>query len=109
MIGLQRRHVRNRRKNGLNTPPASTDATVTPTVSTVTVTLTYNMPVVMNDVPNFAVATRTIIAHVQTSPQVITLTLSGSGAGLAWVQSNRDPAVRTLTGGYVAAKAGTFP
>lgn len=108
MIGLQRTHTRNRRKNGLNVPPASTDAVVTPTVSTVTVTLTYNVPVVMNDVPNFVVAGKTITNHVQTSPTTIVLTLNASGATLGWIQSNRDPAVRTLTGGFVAAKAGTF-
>jgi hypothetical protein len=109
MLGLVRKHTRNRRRNGLNVPPPATDATVTPTVATTTVTLTYNIPVVMNDTPDFVTTGKTITAAHQTAPNVIQLTLNASGAGLAWTQGPKDPAVRTLTGGYVTPKTGTFP
>lgn len=109
MITRAQRHTRNRRRNGLNLPPQVDNAVVTPTVSTVTVTLTYDRPVVMNYTPDFTVTGKTITNQVQTAPNEITLTLDASGAGLDWVQADRDPAVRTTKGGYVAAKTGTFP
>lgn len=104
------KHRRNRRVIGVGSPVNPRNATVTPTVATVTVTLTYNQPMVFTGAaPLLTVATRTIVTTVVTSSTVLTLTLSGSGAGLAWTYGQNDPAARTMSGGYVAANAGTFP
>lgn len=104
------KHLRDRRAIDRAVGPVPLNATVTPTVSTVTVTLTFNVPVVWNgDIPNFAVATVTVDTITRVSPTVFTLGLSGSGAGKAWTMAGNDPTFRTSTGGYVNAASGTFP
>ena len=100
---------RNRRQLDPSLPKPQVSAVVTPTVSTVTVTLTYNVPVVVVGTPAFSVATVTVNSFTVISPTVVHLTLSATGAGKAWVQAADDPNVRTYTGGKVAAAAGTFP
>lgn len=111
-MGLLRtnKHLRNRRAIDRAVGPVPLFATVTPTVSTTTVTLTMNVPVVWNgDIPAFTVATVTVDAITRVSPTIFTLTLSGSGAGKAWTMAGNDPTFRTSTGGFVNAAAGTFP
>ena len=101
---------RNRRAIDEGTAPRPGFATITFTVSTVTVTMTSNVPVVWKGIPlTFTVATRTVTAITRVSPTVATLTLSASGAGLAYALGPNDPAIRTPSGGFAAAAAGTFP
>ena len=57
----------------------------------------------------FAVAGETVSAAQQINPTTIHLTLSGSGAGKAWLLAANDPAIRTYQGGFANAAAGTFP
>lgn len=104
------KHPRNRRQSSRSVQASVRGAIVTPTVSTVTVTLTYDQPMVFSGaLPLFTVATVTVNSQTIVSSTVRTLTLSGSGAAKAWAQAANDPSARTMTGGYVAAASGTFP
>lgn len=104
------KHPRNRRQVSRAQPKQPLTAIIVPTVSTVTVTLTSNVPVLWKGIPlSFSVATVTVESITVVSPTVAQLHLSGSGAGKAWSLGPNDPAIRTYTGGYAAAAAGTFP
>lgn len=104
------KHLRNRRTVDRGTPPIPRSATVTPTVSTTTVTLTFNAPMVWNgEIPGFTVAGSVINSVNPVSQTVFQLLLDASGAGDAWVYPANDPTFKTNSGGYVAAAAGTFP
>jgi hypothetical protein len=110
MNGKAPRRGRNRRQLSLGSLPTPTAAVGTFTVSTVTVSVAFNVPVVVKGIPaGFSVADVTVNAVHQVDAQHITMTLSGSGAGKAWAMLANDPAIRTRDGGYVAAAAGTFP
>ena len=106
---IKSRYKRNQRKLGRGQFPGPTSVLVTPSVATTTVTLTYNVPVVVTDTPDFEVAGKTVTGFTVVSPTVVHLTLNASGAGAAWTQGASDPNVRSYQGGYVAAATGTFP
>ena len=104
------KHKFSRRQIDSGVRPQPVNATLTVTVSTTTVTLTSNVPVVWKGIPlTFTVATVTVTAITRVSQFVATLTLSGSGAAKAYALGANDPAIRTASGGYAAAVAGTFP
>lgn len=111
-MGLLRtnRHPRNRRTLDPARPKVPLTAVPVITVSTVTVTFTFTVPVVVTGIPaSFTVATCTVTGITIVSATVFTLTLNASGAGKAFALLANDPAIRTYSGGYAAASAGTFP
>lgn len=111
MPGLRtNKHPRNRRVLDPARPKMPLTAVPVITVATTTVTFTFTVPVIVTGIPlTFTVATRTVTAITIVSATVFTLTLSGSGATLAYSLLANDPAIRTYSGGFAAAAAGTFP
>lgn len=110
MNGRAPRRGRNRRQVSINDQPIATNATLTITVSTTTVSVASNKPIVVKGIPTFfSVATVTVDSITVVDAQHFTLTLSASGAGKAWVLLANDPNIRTAQGGYANPAAGTFP
>jgi len=104
------KHLRNRRAIDRGQPPQPLNATITPTVATTTLTLTSNVPVVWKGIPaSLVVGSRTFSNFTVVSALVATITLSATGAGQAYSLGGSDPAIRTASGGYAKAFAGTFP
>lgn len=110
MNGRTPRRGRNRRQVSSNLQPIETNATLTITVSTTTVSFASNKPIKVSGIPaGFAVADVTVNSVTVVDGQHFTATLSGSGAGKAWSLAANDPALRTYQGGYANPAAGTFP
>lgn len=110
MNGRAPRRGRNRRQVSINDQPIQTNATLTITVSTTTVSVASNKPLVVTGIPlKFSVADVTVNSITLVDAQHFTLTLSGSGAAKAWTLLANDPAIRTVQGGYANPAAGTFP
>lgn len=102
---------RNRRNFDRSMVPQGTNANITDVaINTTTVTLTFDKPVSLNGVPqvqsvgvNAAVPT----AATRPTPTTVELTYAATqAASTDFIVPERDPAVRTYTGGY--AQAGTF-
>ncbi len=104
------KHLRNRRVVDRGAPPRPTVANVVPTVSTTTLTLTSDVPVIWKGIPeSLVVGSRTFSAFTVISPTVAHITLSATGAAQAYSMDANDPAIRTQSGGFANAFAGTFP
>lgn len=116
MVKTKQQRRRNRRSGDGAVPPPAALATV----STVTasgasqVTVTFNQPVQIsaNNLPAtwlFGTSNRTITALVSATPTSYVFTVNGSvAAAQAYSMPAYDPAARTPTGGFVAAKSGNM-
>lgn len=103
-------HRRDRRKLGRDQVPTTSGVTVVVTsTGTTNATLTYSRAVVKRGNPALAVATRTIVSSTLTSPNVISVVLSGNATGLAYTVTAADPNVSPTNGGVTAGAGGTFP
>lgn len=103
-------HRRNRRKLGRGQVPSDSGVTVVVTsTGTTNATLTYSRPVVRRGNPALTVATRTIVSSVLSAPNVISVTMSGNVAGLAYSVAASDPNVSPVQGGAANGVSGTFP
>ena len=110
MNGRSPRRGRNRRQVSINDQPIATNATLTITVSTTTVSVASNKPLIVKGIPSkFSVADVTVQSITIVDAQHFTLTLSGTGAAKAWTLLANDPNIRTAQGGYANPAAGTFP
>lgn len=117
---MQVRSQRNRRNRSQGDPskrPVAINATATSTVSANKWRLTFNTPVQLLAVPtadNNGGAAMTVegaepTAATQVSPTVIDLTYAVNvAAAQDFVIPNNGKAIRTPSGGYVAAATGTF-
>lgn len=72
------------------------------------VTVDFDRPVGVDGTFGIIVDGDPCTDQVVVSPTQITLVASGAVAGNDWTIPSYDPAVRSQTGGYVAAAAGTF-
>jgi len=98
------RHQPNRRKR----PTIALTATFTGAYVDPTLTLTFPTPVVLNGIPQFMTDTADLPnAATQPDPMTVVLTYPAAGAAATVTVPQRDPAIRTSTGGYVGP--GTFP
>jgi hypothetical protein len=110
-------HRINRRRRDPSSPPVFTNCSI----SSATVTggkarLVFTTPVVIIGTPHTLVAatsggavTSTATAVSIVTPTTIDLTYaSGPVVGSGWSQPVNDPAIRTGTGGFTSAAAGTF-
>lgn len=103
-------HRRNRRRLGRDQYPGTTGVTVAvSSTGTTNATLTYSRPVVRRGNPALTVATRTIVSSSLTSPNVISVVLSGNATGLAYTVAAADPNVSPVQGGATGSAGGTFP
>lgn len=103
-------HRRDRRKLGRDQVPSTSGVTVIVTsTGTTNATLTYSRSVVRRGNPALSVATRTIVSSSLTSPNVISVVLSGNATGLVYSVAANDPNVSPTNGGVTAGAAGTFP
>jgi hypothetical protein len=103
-------HRRDRRKLGRDQSPTTSGVTVVVTsTGTTNATLTYSRGVVKKGNPALSVATRTIVSSALTSPNVVSVVLSGNATGMAYTVAAADPNVSPTNGGNTAGAAGTFP
>ena len=99
-----RRDARNRRKR----PIFGTTGIFTADFTTPNIALTFNVPVTLSGIPQLLTDTGKLpVSASQTSATVITLVYDTPGSVTEVTMPERDPAIRTASGGY--ASAGTFP
>ncbi len=103
-------HRRNRRRLGRDQVPGSSGVSViVTTTGTTNATLTYSRPVVRRGNPALTVATRSVVSSLLTSPNVISVVLSGNATGLVYSVAANDPNVSPVQGGFTGSAGGTFP
>ena len=81
---------------------------VVATVATTLVTLTYSGPVIANGMPPITVAGVTNLEWTQTAANIVTVTLSATGATAAYTYAGGSANVVGTNGGQVAPTSGTF-
>jgi hypothetical protein len=110
MAPTSNKHRRNRRKSQLGTPPSQSFATAVVSGAGSTLTINTDVAIALQALlPLVTVATRTIVSAIQTTATEVAILFSGTVATLDWEIKENDPAMRTGTGGFVAAQCGTFP
>jgi hypothetical protein len=101
-------HRPSRRKLGRGQSVQRAAATVTPVASTVTVVLTFDVPVVVSGIIEMNVETGIpLVSQVQDTPTQVTQVYDSSVAGKDWSIAAGAP-VATFQGGALAPASGTF-
>jgi hypothetical protein len=110
MLLRNKQNRRNRTQFDPSRRPLGTPANATLTHSGAVLTLDFDNPVQLSAATlPITVGALTMLGAQQVSPTRITVTFSAAiTAGLAYNIPPRMVAVRTPTGGYIAAQAGTF-
>ena len=103
-------HRVNRRKLGRGQSVPRAGTTVALTASTTTVTLTFASPVIVSGVIPVVYngGAITIVSQTQTSPTVVTQTVSASAASATYSLANQVPQIRTPQGGRARARPARF-
>lgn len=101
-------HRSSRRRLGKGQHVQLPAATITATVATDIVTLTFSVPVVVSGPIAYVTNTGTVLSQAQTSPTTVTITCSTTQATAVWSIAAADPNIRTYQGGGNAAAGGTF-
>lgn len=101
---------RNRRTIKPDSPTVGVDSRAIVSISAGKMLLTFDTAVVVRGVPqSIKVAGVAPVAVTQPTPQTVLLEYAAPVvAGQAWVIGHKDTAVRSSTGGYAVAAAGTF-
>lgn len=113
-VKQQRRRDRKRGDAAVPPPPALGSVTSVTASGASQVTVLFGQPVIImpENLPTtwlFGTSNRTITALVSMTPTSYVFTVSGSvAAAQAYAIAGSDPAARTTTGGYIAAKNGTM-
>lgn len=101
-------HRVSRRSLGRGQTVVKTQLVATPTVSTITVTIAFDRPVIVSGAIELHLsAGGPLVSHEQTSATSVTQVYTTSAAGADW-SIDSDAPVRTFQGGTVAPAAGTF-
>jgi len=115
MVKAKQQRKRDRKRADPGSPPVQSLVNVTSvTHGTSAVTIVFASPVNIapSNLPTtwlFGTANRTITGITSTDGTTYVFTLSGAAAsGEPYAMQGMDPAARTPSGGYVAAKAGTL-
>jgi len=101
-------HRTNRRKLGKGQTVLQPSAVASPTASTNTVTIAFNVPVVVNGTLNLNMSGVSLDTQVQTGPQTLVQTYSSTVIGKTWSIDPTETQVRTFQGGGVNHASGTF-
>lgn len=102
-------HRSSRRQLGRGQAVQAPAATVAGSASTVTVTLTFNVPVVVSGIiPLTHSGVQTLVSQTVISPTVVHQLYSATMAAATWAIAANPSTVRTMQGGGVAAASGTF-
>ena len=102
-------HRVSRRRLGRGQSVQRPGATVTAAATTVTVTLTFDVPVIVSARIPLVIATNpAFVSQTVVSPTVVHQVYGSSCAGLAWSLAGNAAGIATFQGGGVAAAAGTF-
>lgn len=98
------RFQRNRRAN----PKLSANTVGTFDFTTPNVTITLDMPVTLNGIPQILTNTGKLpVSATRPTPTSVVLVYDTPGSVTTVTVPNNDPAIRTVTGGWLSA--GTFP
>lgn len=101
-------HRVSRRKLGRGQHVQLPSATVTGAAATVTVTLTFSVPVVVGGpIPLVLGTPQTPVSQIQTSPTTVQIVYPLTVAGETWSIGSGAP-VSTFQGGGLAPASGTF-
>ena len=101
-------HRSSRRKLGRGQHVQLTPAAVMALCATTTITLTFNVPVIVSgDVDLHLSVGGPMLTQEQTSPTTVVQTYTSSAAGATWSIDAGAP-VATFQGGGLAAASGTF-
>lgn len=98
---------RRRNQRGGGPFPPYVVTTIAPSGSTLI--LTFSSPVNISGNIAATVATRTFVSQHVDSPTQVTITMSGTVAGLAYAVPTPIPQASTYQGGQVLGASGTFP
>lgn len=102
-------HRSSRRQLGRGQSVQVPAAAVVVTDSTITVTFTFNQPVVVSGtIPLVQDSGETLVSQTIVSPTVVHQVYTGTLAGAHWSLAANPATVRTFQGGGVAAASGTF-
>jgi hypothetical protein len=101
-------HRRNRRKLGRGQSTQTPAASLSAVASTVTVTVTSNVPIIVSGVVPWTTDAGTLVSQAQTSPTTFNLVFSTSQAAATYSLPANCGAIRTFSGGGNAALSGTF-
>lgn len=115
MVKTKQQRRRDRKRLDPGSPPVTTLVTVTSVThgtSQVTVVFASQVLISPSQLPTtwlYGTANRTITSIVSTDGVTYVFGLSGTAAsGEPYAMQGQDPAARTPSGGYVAAKAGVL-
>jgi len=101
-------HRVSRRKLGRGQHVQAPAVIATPTASTVTVTINFNVPVVVRGNLDLHTSVGTLVSQTVVSSTEIQQTYSVSVAAATWSITAGDPAISSMQGGQLAAASGTF-
>jgi hypothetical protein len=101
-------HRVSRRQLGRGQHVQLPQAAIVATVATVTVTLTFSVPVIVSGRIGYVGNTGPVLTQTQTSPTVVALTFAATQAAATYSIAANDPAIKTFQGGGNAAVSGTF-